>query len=174
VLEVSPVDRGKGFSFVDETRGGVIPKEFIPAIEKGLRGAMTRGRLAGYPVVDVAVRLLDGSFHAKDSNAMAFEIAASQAFQEATLSAGLTLLEPWMAIEITTPDEALGAVLGDLGSRRGQVRSIDTRGSSQIVSGTAPLATLFGYVSDLRGMSRGRASATLSPSHLAEAPAGVR
>ncbi|MFO0660957.1 MAG: elongation factor G [Polyangiaceae bacterium] len=170
VLEVSPCERGQGFRFVDDTRGGVIPKEFVPAIEKGILGALKRGRLAGYPVVDLEAHLVDGATHVKDSNAMAFELAASHALQAATLEAGLVLLEPWMQLEISTPESSLGTVLGDLASRRGLVRSIDVRAEQSLVHGSAPLAELFGYVPSLRGLSHGRASATMQPSHFEKVP----
>ncbi|PTL83874.1 elongation factor G [Vitiosangium sp. GDMCC 1.1324] len=161
VLEVAPAPRGSGLVFVDETHGGVIPKELVPAIEKGVAGAMQRGVLAGYPVVDVEVRLVDGSTHVRDSTPQAFTMAGSLAFQEAAHRAGMQLLEPVMDVEVTTPEEFLGDVLGDLSARRGRVRGMEGHGAVRNVSALVPMASLFGYVTSLRGRTQGRASATL-------------
>jgi elongation factor G len=174
VVEVSPRARGEGFRFVDDTRGGTVPREFIPAVEKGIVGAMSRGLLAGYPIVDLQARLLDGAAHAKDSNALAFETAGSLALQEAAQAAGLALLEPLMSVEILSDDESLGNVIGDLNSRRGEIRAIGRRGRWHTVDAVVPLAALFGYVETLRNLSRGRASATLTPSHYAPVPGALR
>ncbi|EPX55142.1 Translation elongation factor G [Cystobacter fuscus DSM 2262] len=161
VLEVGPAPRGAGLVFVDDTHGGVIPREFIPAIEKGVEGAMRRGVLSGHPVVDVEVRLLDGSTHVRDSTPQAFMMAGSLAFQEAARHAGVRLLEPVMDVEVTTPEEFLGDVLGDLSSRRGRVGGLEGHGATRSVSARVPMANLFGYVTSLRGRTQGRASASL-------------
>jgi elongation factor G len=161
VMEVAPAPRGSGLVFVDETHGGVIPKEFIPAIEKGVAGAMDRGVLAGYPMVDVEVHLVDGSTHVRDSTPQAFTMASSLAFQEAARSAGVQLLEPMMNVEVTTPEEFLGDVLGDLSARRGRVRGMEGHGAVRNVSALVPMASLFGYVNSLRGRTQGRATASL-------------
>ncbi|WP_257448687.1 elongation factor G [Archangium lipolyticum] len=161
VLEVAPAPRGSGLVFVDDTHGGVIPKELVPAIEKGVAGAMQRGVLAGYPVVDVEVHLVDGSTHVRDSTPQAFTMAGSLAFQEAARRAGMVLLEPVMDVEVTTPEEFLGDVLGDLSARRGRVRGMEGGGTVRRVSALVPMAHLFGYVTSLRGRTQGRATATL-------------
>jgi elongation factor G len=161
VLEVGPAPRGSGLVFVDDTHGGVIPKELVPAIEKGVAGAMQRGVLAGYPVVDVEVHLVDGSTHVRDSTPQAFTTAGSLAFQEAARHAGVRLLEPVMDVEVTTPEEFLGDVLGDLSARRGRVRGMEGHGAVRSVSAQAPMASLFSYVTSLRGRTQGRAVATL-------------
>ncbi|WNG44616.1 elongation factor G [Archangium minus] len=161
VMEVGPAPRGSGLVFVDETQGGVIPKEFIPAIEKGVAGAMQRGVLSGHPVVDVEVRLVDGKTHVRDSTPQAFTVAGSLAFQEAARRAGVQLLEPVMDVEVTTPEEFLGDVLGDLSARRGRVRGMEGHGTVRRISALVPMASLFGYVTSLRGRTQGRASATL-------------
>ncbi|WNG21479.1 elongation factor G [Cystobacter fuscus] len=161
VLEVGPAPRGAGLVFVDDTHGGVIPRELIPAIEKGVEGAMRRGVLSGHPVVDVEVRLLDGSTHVRDSTPQAFMMAGSLAFQEAARHAGVQLLEPVMDVEVSTPEEFLGDVLGDLSSRRGRVVGMEGHGATRSVSARVPMANLFGYVTSLRGRTQGRASASL-------------
>jgi elongation factor G len=161
VMEVEPGPRSSGLVFVDDTHSGVIPKEFIPAIEKGVAGEMQRGVLAGYPVVDVEVHLVDGSTHVRDSTPQAFTIAGSLAFQEAARRAGVRLLEPVMDVEVTTPEEFLGDVLGDLSARRGRVRGMEGHGTVRSVSAQVPMASLFGYVTSLRGRTQGRAMATL-------------
>lgn len=169
VLGVGPGAAGSGLVFTDRTRGGAIPKVFVPAVEQGIRGAMSRGILAGYPVVDVEVELLDGGTHPVDSKAPAFEVAASMAFQRAAESAGLCLLEPVMTVEVTAPAEYLGEVLGDISSRRGEVESVTERGRDRVVTALVPLRALFGHVGDLRNRTAGRASATMRPSHYAKA-----
>jgi elongation factor G len=172
-LRVAPLERGAGFRFVDETHGGSVPKEFVPSVRKGVEGAMERGLIAGHPVVDVEATLLDGAFHAKDSSGMAFEIAGSLAFQEAARLAGPHLLEPVMAVETVTPAESLGAVVGDLSGRRGHMLGLGERGNARVVQAQAPLSALFGYVPNLRGLSRGRATATLRFSHFAPVPPAI-
>jgi elongation factor G len=160
-LAVAPGARGRGLSFEDETVGGVVPKEFVPAIEKGMRGAAARGVFAGYPVVDVAVRLVDGAFHAKDSSASAFEIAGSLAFQAAVRAGGAILLEPMSAIEAVVPSNHTGDVVGDLSSRRGIVKNVTPRGTVVVIDARAPLAATFDWVSRLRGLTGGRGTATM-------------
>ncbi len=160
-LSVGPGERGKGVTFVDETTGGVVPREFVPGVEKGVRGAAARGVFAGYPVVDVEVRLEDGAFHSKDSSVQAFEIAGSLAFQRAAREAGAVLLEPMTLVEVTVPEEFTGAVVGDLSSRRGVVRGIATRSAAAVVTARAPLSSMFDWVSRLRGISSGRGTAVL-------------
>src|SRR5262249_31964950 len=150
VLVVSPGERGSGVSFHDETKGGVIPTAFIPAVEKGIRASASRGVLAGHPVIDVIVRLVDGEAHVNDSRPPAFDAGASFAFREAVRAAQPALLEPIMALEITVPRELVGDVAGDLAARRGAVREITARGTSSVILGVAPLSRLFGYVADLR------------------------
>ena len=172
-IEVRPLERGKGFRFVDNITGGVIPKEFIPAVEKGIREAMERGVVAGYPVVDVEVILYDGSYHEVDSSELAFKIAASQAFKEAVKKANPILLEPIMKLEVVTPQEFLGDVIGDINSRRGKVLGIEHRGANQVVRALVPLAELFGYATDIRSITQGRANFTMLFSHYEPVPAQV-
>ena len=174
LIEVEPGERGAGYIFNNDIVGGVIPREFIPAIEKGIKEAMGRGVLAGYPLVDVTVRLYDGSYHDVDSSAQAFEICASIAFQEAAKRAGLTLLEPIMKNEVVVPEEYMGPVIGDLNSRRGRILGMTQRGNAQVVDSEVPLASLFGYVTDLRSMTQGRATSSLHFSHYAPTPAFVQ
>jgi elongation factor G len=161
VLDVGPAPRGAGLVFVDDTRGGSIPKELVPAIEKGVAGAMARGIRDGIPLVDVEVRLVDGSTHVKDSTPQAFSMAGSLALQEAARSAGVLALEPVMEVEVTTPEEYLGEVLGDLSARRGRVQGMEARGTARVVSARVPMASLFGYVTGLRGRTQGRAQASM-------------
>lgn len=172
-LALHPGERGTGLTFVDETTGGTLPKELVPGVEKGIRGAASRGVFAGYPVVDVAVRLTDGAFHAKDSSAAAFEIAGSLAFQQAVREAGLVLLEPMTLVEVTVPEELTGAVAGDLASRRGVVRGIVPKGSVVVVTATAPLSAMFDWVSRLRGITGGRGSAVVKVDGYASVPENV-
>ena len=171
VIDVEPGERGAGFVFVDDIKGGVIPREFIPAVEKGAREALQRGILAGYPVIDVKVRLFFGSYHDVDSSAQAFEIAGSMAVQDAAKKAGLVILEPIMAVEVVTPDQFMGDVIGDLNSRRGQIRGMTARGkNAQAIDGTVPLANMFGYVTDLRSKTQGRAVSSMQFSHYDPVP----
>ncbi|NLY88505.1 MAG: elongation factor G [Firmicutes bacterium] len=172
-LELEPQKRGAGFTFVNKITGGVVPKEYIPAVEAGVKEAMLNGVLAGYPVVDVKVTLLDGSYHEVDSSEMAFKIAASIAFKDGCKKAELVLLEPIMRIELVIPEEYLGDVLGDFNSRRGRVESMEPRAQAQIVHGTVPLREMFGYATTLRSLSQGRATYTMSFSHYSEVPANL-
>ena len=171
VFELGPRDDEKmGLEFVNEIVGGAIPREFIPSIQKGFEHAMANGPLAGYPVEAMKVRLFHGSFHEVDSDALSFELAARAGFREAARKAGPVLLEPVMAVEVTTPDEFTGPVTGDLNRRRGIMRGMETKGNVQIVKATVPLAGLFGYVTDLRTITSGRAAATLTFSHYEKVP----
>ncbi len=172
-LEVEPNEPGKGFEFENKIVGGSIPREFIPAVEKGVREALDTGVLAGYPIVDVRVRLTDGSYHEVDSSEMAFKIAASMGFKEACRKAKAVLLEPVMDVEVVTPEEYMGAVVGDLNSRRGRIISMEARGSSQVIRANVPLALMFGYVTDLRSMTQGRATSTMQFARYEEVPAAV-
>ncbi len=172
-LEVEPNEPGKGFEFENEIVGGTIPREFIPAIEKGIREALDTGVLAGYPIVDVKVRLTDGSYHDVDSSEMAFKIAASMGFKEACRRAKPVLLEPVMDVEVVTPEEYMGAVVGDLNSRRGRIISMEARGTSQVIRAHVPLSQMFGYVTDLRSMTQGRATSTMQFARYEEVPAAI-
>jgi elongation factor G len=172
-LEVEPNEPGKGFEFENKIVGGSIPREFISAVEKGIREALDTGVLAGYPIVDVRVRLTDGSYHEVDSSEMAFKIAASMGFKEACRKAKAVLLEPVMDVEVVTPEEYMGAVVGDLNSRRGRIVSMEARGSSQVIRANVPLALMFGYVTDLRSMTQGRATSTMQFARYEEVPAAV-
>jgi elongation factor G len=160
-LELEPGEAGSGYVFENKIVGGIIPKEFIPSVEKGIRDALGRGVLAGYPVVDVTAKLVDGSFHQVDSSGPAFEVAASMAFQEGARRAGLQLLEPVMAVEVVCPEDYMGDVIGDLNSRRGNVTGMDRRGNMQVIDAHVPLATMFGYATDLRSKTQGRATYTM-------------
>jgi elongation factor G len=160
-LEVGPSEPGAGFVFSNDIVGGVIPKEFIGSIEKGIRDAMGRGVLAGYQVIDVQASLFDGSYHDVDSSGPAFEVAASMAFQDAARKAGLHLLEPVMAVEVVVPEDYMGDVIGDLNSRRGRITGMNPRSNMQVVTAEVPLATMFGYSTDLRSKTQGRATYTM-------------
>ncbi len=160
-LELEPLEPGGGFVFESKIVGGVVPKEFIPSVEKGIKDAMERGVMAGFPVVDVKASLVDGSYHEVDSSGPAFEIAASMAFQEGARRAGLVLLEPVMAVEVVCPEENMGDVIGDLNSRRGNVTGMDRRGNMQVITAKVPLANMFGYATDLRSKTQGRATYTM-------------
>jgi elongation factor G len=164
---------GKGFQFKNDLFGGSIPKEFVPAIQKGFETSMTTGVLAGYPVVSMKVRVFDGSFHQVDSDAMSFELCAKGGFREAGRKAKPTLLEPIMRVEVVTPDQYMGDVTGDLNRRRGMLEGMDTRGNAQVIKAKVPLSEMFGYVTQLRSMSSGRASSTMEFSHYAPAPNNI-
>lgn len=173
LLEIEPLGKGKGFEFVNKIVGGVIPKEYIPAVEKGIVEAMESGVVAGYPVVDVRATLYDGSYHEVDSSEMAFKIAGSMAFKEAAKKALPVLLEPIMAVEVVTPEEYMGDVIGDLNSRRGKVQSMEKRGNAQVIKALVPLAEMFGYATDLRSKTQGRATYTMQFSHYEEVPKNI-
>ncbi|MEW6617080.1 MAG: elongation factor G [Patescibacteria group bacterium] len=172
-LEVEPLERGKGFEFVDAIKGGVIPQEFIAPIEKGVKEAITKGVLAGYPVTDVKVTLYDGSFHEVDSSEIAFQIAGAMAFQEAAKLGKLVLLEPIMKIQTIAPGEFLGDITGDLSSKRAKINEMGERGTARLVDAEVPLSEMFGYVTKLRSMTQGRGSFTMEFSHYAEVPGNV-
>jgi elongation factor G len=173
-LRVSPHEQGKGFLFENKISGGAIPREFIPAIEKGAHEAMSSGVIAGYPMVDVKVQLFDGSFHEVDSSEIAFKIAASMAFKAACEKAGPTLLEPIMKVEIVTPEDFMGEVIGDLNARRGKILAMHQRHSAQVIEAHVPLAQMFGYATDLRSRTQGRATYTMQFSHYAQLPENVQ
>ncbi|MDH5491866.1 MAG: elongation factor G [Myxococcales bacterium] len=175
-LELGPSEPGAGFVFENKIVGGLIPKEFIPSVEKGIRDAMSRGVLAGYQVIDVRAALVDGSFHQVDSSGPAFEVAASMAFQDGAREAGIHLLEPVMSVEVVTPEAHMGDVIGDLNARRGNITGMERRGTNQVVLATVPLKPMFGYATDLRSRTQGRATYTMQfheyqavPSNIADA-----
>ena len=172
IVEIGPADEGvTGLQFVDEVKGGNIPKEFIPAVEKGFKSAMANGVLAGYEVTSMKVVLKDGSFHPVDSDALSFEICARQAFRKALPKASPVIMEPIMSLEVVTPEEYMGDVIGDLNKRRGQITSMDSKGNARIVNAKVPLSEQFGYVTILRTLTSGRATSTMTFSHYAELPA---
>jgi elongation factor G len=173
VLELEPGAPGSGFEFVNEIVGGAIPREYIPAVEKGVHEAMEGGILAGYEMVDIKVRLVFGSYHEVDSSEMAFKIAGSIAFKNGARAAHPVLLEPVMKVEIVTPEEYMGSITGDLSSRRGRIESMNSRPGAQIITATVPLAEMFGYETDLRSMTQGRASSTMHFARYEEAPKSV-
>ena len=172
-LEVEPLPAGTGFEFDNKIVGGKVPREFIPACEKGVKEAMTTGVLAGYPMVDLKVNLTDGSYHEVDSSEMAFKIAASMGFKEACRRAKPVLLEPIMDVEVVTPEEYMGPVVGDLNSRRGRIMAMDARGNAQVIRANVPLAQMFGYATDLRSMTQGRATSTMQFARYEEIPSGI-
>ena len=170
---VTPGERGAGIEFVDEIKGGNIPREYIPAIEKGFREQAESGHLVGFPIIDFSIRLIDGKYHDVDSSAIAFEIAGRGAMREVAQKAGIKLLEPIMKVEVVTPEDYLGDVIGDLNSRRGQIQGTDSRGNAQAVEANVPLANMFGYVNELRSFTQGRAQYSMQFSHYDEVPANV-
>jgi len=172
-LRVAPQERGKGISFESEIKGGVIPQEYIPAIEKGVREAADSGVIAGYPTIDLAITLYDGSYHEVDSSEAAFKIAGSKAFQDAVRAASPVLLEPIMKVEVITPEEYMGDVVGDINSRRGQISGMSDRGNAKVVDSFVPLATMFGYATTLRSMTQGRASYSMEFNRYEQVPANV-
>jgi len=172
-LRVEPQEEGKGFEFVDETKGGSIPREFITPIQKGVKESMDRGVVAGYPMVDIKATVYDGSYHEVDSSELAFKMAGSMAFQAATQKAQPVILEPMMKVEVTTPEQYMGDVIGDLSSKRGQIQEMTDRGQSKVVRAQVPLASMFGYATALRSMSQGRASYAMEFDHYAECPKNV-
>jgi len=172
-MTIEPNEQGKGYEFVNKVVGGNVPKEYIPGVSKGVQSVVEAGVLAGFPMLDVKVTLTDGAYHDVDSSVMAFEIASRAAFREGALKAGPKLLEPIMKVEVVTPDDYVGGIIGDLTSRRGQVRGQETRGNASVISAMVPLANMFGYVNNLRSMSQGRAQFTMQFDHYAQAPQGV-
>jgi elongation factor G len=173
VINLSPADPGAGFEFIDSIVGGRIPKEYIPAVEKGIIDAMQNGVYAGYPVVDVKVDLVDGSFHEVDSSEMAFRTAAREAFKKAFMRAAPVFLEPFMSVEVTTPDEFVGGIVGDICSRRGRVLGMEAKGKTQIISAEAPLGEMFGYATGLRSLSSGRANYSMHFEKYIEVPNSI-
>jgi elongation factor G len=172
-VKVVPAERGTGFVFVDEIKGGNIPREYIPSVEKGMRETAETGSLIGFPIIDFEVHLIDGKYHDVDSSALAFEITGRGAMREAAQRAGIKLLEPIMKVEVVTPEEYLGDVIGDINSRRGQIQGTDSRGNAQVVEAIVPLANMFGYVNQLRSFTQGRAQYTMQFSHYDEVPQNV-
>ena len=173
-LTIEPNEPGTGYEFVNAITGGAIPKEFIPCVDQGIQGAMQAGVLAGYEVVDVKVTLLDGSYHEVDSSEMAFKICGSMAFKEACQKAGPTLLEPIMKVVVTAPESYMGDVMGDINARRGQIAGTDIRNGAAIVTANVPLASMFGYATDLRSKTQGRATYSMEPSHFVELPKSLQ
>jgi elongation factor G len=172
-IKFEPLERGKGFIFEDKTVGGSVPREFVPSVEKGLRMQLEEGVLARFPTVDFKATLVDGSYHDVDSNAMTFEIAAKAAFREGIRKANPILLEPVMKVEVVTPEDYTGSVIGDLNSRRGQIQGQDMRGNAVVINAMVPLANMFGYVNTLRSMSQGRANYTMQFDHYEQVPSNV-
>jgi elongation factor G len=173
ILEIEPAEAGAGNSFEARIVGGSVPKEYIPGVEKGLNSVLNNGPLIGFPVVDMKVALVDGAYHDVDSSAIAFEIATRAAMREAFESAGAVLLEPTMKVEVTSPEEFVGSVIGDLNSRRGQISGTSMRGNANIINALVPLANMFGYINTLRSMSQGRASYTMQFDHYSQVPGAV-
>ena len=172
-MTISPMEPGGGFEFENKIVGGSIPREYIPGVEKGIESVRENGVLAGFPMIDFRVTLFDGAYHDVDSSVMAFEIAARAAFREASREAGAKLLEPIMSVEVVTPDDHMGDVIGDLSSRRGQVRGTETRGNASVISAMVPLANMFGYVNTLRSMTQGRAQYSMTFDHYEQVPQAV-
>jgi elongation factor G len=168
-----PLPPGSGFVFENEVVGGSVPKEYIPGVEKGLESVLGSGVLAGFPVVDLKVTLIDGAYHEVDSSALAFEIAARSALREALTEGKCALLEPIMKVEVVTPEDYTGSVIGDLNSRRGQIQGQDMRGNANVITAMVPLQNMFGYVSNLRSMSQGRATFTMQFDHYSEVPRAI-
>ena len=169
-LTVEPQSKGKGFEFVNRIVGGAIPREYIPAVGKGIAEAMGKGVLAGYPMVDIKVTLIDGSYHEVDSSEMAFKIAGSMGFKEGVRKASPILLEPMMSLEVIAPEDFMGQVVGDLNGRRGKISKIEYRGGTNVITGEVPLANMFGYATDLRSLTQGRATFTMQFSHYSPLP----
>jgi elongation factor G len=172
-IAAEPLPPGTGFEFENDVVGGNVPKEYVPGVEKGLESVLGSGVLAGFPVVDLKVALVDGAYHDVDSSALAFEIASRMALREALQKGGPVLLEPIMKVEVVTPEEYTGSVIGDLNSRRGQIQGQDMRGNANVILAMVPLANMFGYVSTLRSMSQGRATFTMQFDHYEQVPQNV-
>ncbi|MBQ1704663.1 MAG: elongation factor G [Clostridia bacterium] len=173
-ITLEPNESGKGYEFINKVVGGAVPKEYIPAVDAGIQGAMHSGVLAGYPVVDVKVTLFDGSYHEVDSSEMAFKIAGSMAFKEAMRKADPVLMEPIMKVSVIVPEDYMGDVIGDLNSRRGQIQGMEARGASQQIDAFVPLSEMFGYATDLRSRTQGRGQYTMEPSHYTEVPKSIQ
>jgi elongation factor G len=172
-MTVTPGQRGQGFEFIDKIKGGNIPKEYIPSVEKGIKTIADAGHMIGFPIIDFTVTLTDGAYHDVDSSSMAFEIAGRGAMREAASKAGIKLLEPIMEVEVVTPEDYMGDCIGDLNSRRGQINGTEARGPANVIEAYVPLANMFGYVNQLRSMSQGRAQYSMQFSHYAEVPTAV-
>ena len=172
-IRIKPLERGAGFKFIDEIKGGIIPKEFIPPIEKGIKEAMAKGVVAGYPLVDLEATVYDGSYHEVDSSEAAFKIAGSMALQEAVKKAKPVLLEPIMKLEVITPEDYMGDVISDLNSRRARIEKMSDRGQMKVIDGMVPLAEMFGYATTLRSMTQGRGSFSMEFSHYDTVPSNV-
>jgi elongation factor G len=172
-IQVTPLERGSGFEFVDKIVGGVVPREYIPAVEAGVKEAMANGVVTGFPVVDIRVELVDGSYHEVDSSEMAFKIAGSMALKEAVHKGAPVVLEPIMKVEVTTPEEFMGDIMGDLNARRGQIQGMELRANAQVIRALVPLGRMFGYATDVRSMSQGRATYSMEFSHYEPAPRDV-
>jgi elongation factor G len=172
-VSVAPGERGSGITFLDEIKGGNIPREYIPSVEKGMRESAENGHMIGFPIIDFEIKLTDGAYHDVDSSALAFEIAGRAAMREVAAKAGIKLLEPVMKVEVVTPEEFMGDVIGDLNSRRGQIQGTDSRGNAQVVEAMVPLANMFGYVNQLRSFTQGRAQYSMQFSHYEEVPSNV-
>jgi elongation factor G len=172
-LYVDPNEKGKGFEFVNEVTGGSIPREYIKPVEQGIKEAMEGGVLAGYEMVDIKVTVYDGSYHEVDSDEMAFKIAASMGFKEAARHASPVLLEPIMSVEVVVPEEFMGVIIGDLNSRRGRIEGIEHRAGSQVIRSLVPLAEMFGYATQMRSSTQGRATYSMHFAHYDEAPRAV-
>jgi elongation factor G len=173
-IKVEPNESGKGYEFVNAIVGGVIPKEFIPAVDQGIQGAMQAGVLAGYPVVDVKVTLYDGSFHEVDSSELAFKIAGSMAFKEACRKASPVILEPIMKVSVTVPEDYMGDVMGDISGRRGNILGMEPRNGSTQIDANVPLSEMFGYATNLRSRTQGRGTYTMEPSHYVQLPRSIQ
>jgi elongation factor G len=174
VLKIEPLPPGGGYEFVDAIKGGVVPREYIPAVDKGIQETLPSGILAGYPVVDVKATLFFGSYHDVDSNENAFRMAASMAFKDGMRKASPVLLEPMMAVEVETPEDYAGTVMGDLSSRRGMLQGMDDMvGGGKVIKAEVPLAEMFGYATNLRSLTQGRATYTMEFKHYSEAPKNV-
>ncbi len=172
-MRIEPKERGTGYEFVNEIKGGTVPREYIEPTNKGVKEALKRGFLANYPMVDIKVSLYDGSYHEVDSSELAFKMAGSFAMRDAVSRADMVLIEPIMKVEVSTPEEFMGDVIGDLGSRRAQIQGTNQRGNISIITAIAPLAEMQGYVTTLRGMTQGRATSVLLPRHYDEVPRNI-
>ena len=174
MVEFSPADEGVvGLQFIDEVKGGNIPREYIPAVEKGLKSSMTTGVLAGYQLISLKARLLDGAYHPVDSDSLSFDICANLAYRNAHKKCSPVLMEPIMKLEVVTPEEYMGDIVGDLNRRRGQIQDMDSNGNSRIIKALVPLAEQFGYVTVLRTLSSGRATSSMEFSHYEEVPTPI-
>jgi elongation factor G len=172
-LEIEPQEPGAGYEFIDAIKGGVVPREYIPAVDKGIQESLSTGGLAGFPVVDVKVSLIDGSYHDVDSSEMAFKIAGSMGFKEGCSKASPILLEPIMSVEVVVPEEYMGDVIGDLNSRRGHIMGMESRAGAQVITAMVPLAMMFGYATDVRSATQGRATYTMTFHHYEQVPKSV-